>query len=161
MFNLECKVDLIVNFFLNFIYSDHESFLPNDKSGSCCCCTRSIAYANSTCQCFHLFLLQIVHSCHRMLNRVQALLHLLLVHLSSSVSYFTYQRGENKKKNKTLRVRGREKLEKEFRSWETFLHIKSLICMTLLLLQKIWKQWQRRSTNQPKQHQQMPMKLQL
>jgi len=60
--------------------------VPNDKSGSCCCCTRSIAYANSTCQCFHLFLLQIVHSCHCMLNRVQALLHLLLVHLSSSVS---------------------------------------------------------------------------
>jgi hypothetical protein len=33
-----------------------------------------------------------------MLNRVQALLHLLLVHLSSSVSYFTYQRGVKKKK---------------------------------------------------------------
>jgi hypothetical protein len=34
-----------------------------------------------------------------MLNRVQALLHLLLVHLSSSVSYFTYQRGGKKKQN--------------------------------------------------------------
>lgn len=34
-----------------------------------------------------------------MLNRVQALLHLLLVHLSSSVSYFKYQRGGKKKQN--------------------------------------------------------------
>ncbi len=43
-----------------------------------------------------------------MLNRVQALLHLLLVHLSSSVSYFAHQRGKTKKKKNSESERERE-----------------------------------------------------